>query len=170
LTKNGKVVKGTEIITKGNDNFGKGSGIMIKRKPISAEYRKYLQSQRWKDLRTLALFRAHNKCQECEATEMLCIHHLKYTWKRQDEPVTDVKVLCLVCHGKAHQRKLQKRNQVKRVVIYTNGDIVHMVNIWPFFAKMRKEDRRRPWGTWLIKRILTPFVFQKRFGSDPASI
>jgi hypothetical protein len=114
---------------------------MVKRKPVSAEYRKYLQSQKWKDLRIAALFRAHNKCQECGADTMLCIHHLRYSWKRQNEPVTDLKVLCRTCHAKTHGRKVKNEYKVKRIVIYKDGSNKIMTGTRSQFKKLWQSDK-----------------------------
>ena len=127
---------------------------MIKHKKLSPEYRRYLQSARWKALRVLALKLAGYKCQECGDDILLLVHHLKYTYKWRDEPVTDLNVLCLSCHYKVHKRPPKKWRQVKRIVVYSDGNFVEMENIKPFFAEMRKNMNKKG-----ITRICTPGRF-----------
>jgi hypothetical protein len=112
---------------------------MIGKKKISPEYRRYLQSQRWKDLRLKALKLAGNKCQECGDNFMLLVHHLRYTYKWRDEPVTDLRVLCQSCHGKVHHRKVRKWRKVKRIVVYQNGDFKEITDYKPFFNDLKND-------------------------------
>lgn len=67
----------------------------------SAEYRAYLASPEWQERRQEALTRAGNRCELCESTRRLHVHHLSYRHFR-NEPPKDLQVLCRDCHAKAH--------------------------------------------------------------------
>lgn len=72
------------------------------------DYRNYLQSNHWKDFRTLVRIKcACNECQICGSTYRLDIHHLNYEhlWK---ERLSDVIVLCNKCHTKYHDGEIPK--------------------------------------------------------------
>ncbi len=66
-------------------------------------YRNYLQSNHWKETRARALSRANYKCEKCNCTEYLQVHHLNYKhlWNEQD---SDLLVLCRTCHLKIHKK------------------------------------------------------------------
>jgi 5-methylcytosine-specific restriction endonuclease McrA len=73
-------------------------------------YRKfYLRSNRWRNVRKIALF-AHNACEKCHKIDIsLDVHHTRYyingasiLWR---ERLTDLQVLCRACHNKEHERK-----------------------------------------------------------------
>lgn len=66
-------------------------------------YRNYLQSTHWKKTRARALSRANYKCEKCNCTEYLQVHHLNYNhlWNEKDN---DLLVLCRTCHLKIHKK------------------------------------------------------------------
>jgi 5-methylcytosine-specific restriction endonuclease McrA len=74
------------------------------RKTVRA-YRKYLKSAHWK--RKKAEFKASErwtgKCERCESTKRLQIHHLTYE-RLGAERLEDLIALCRECHKKAHER------------------------------------------------------------------
>ena len=41
-------------------------------------YRKYLHTEHWKKTRARALSRANYKCEKCDCTKYLQVHHLNY--------------------------------------------------------------------------------------------
>lgn len=60
-------------------------------------YQKYLQTKEWKAFRLFALKNANNKCEFCDSTENLAIHHKHYETLGNEE-FEDVEVLCRRCH------------------------------------------------------------------------
>jgi hypothetical protein len=131
---------------------------MAKNGKLSKDYIKYLQSQRWKDLRALALHRAGGRCQSpgCGCDVALHVHHLKYTFMFQNEPVTDLMVLCKPCHYVVHNKKLRAERIVKRVVLYRNGDHKQVQGTRAEFCQMKTDNDKS------IIKILTPGRFLKR--------
>lgn len=73
-----------------------------------APYQEYLASEQWAKRRGQALARAGNRCQVCNATDGLQVHHRTYE-RRGDEDPEDLTVLCAECHKLFHDnRELQK--------------------------------------------------------------
>jgi len=66
-------------------------------------YREYLKSDKWNVMRNIALIRADFKCQLCNGTEKLNVHHRKYPKVLGSEPITDLIVLCRECHENHHR-------------------------------------------------------------------
>jgi 5-methylcytosine-specific restriction endonuclease McrA len=68
----------------------------------SMPYSEYLQTDHWKAVRTQALARAHYRCQVCNSTGRLDVHHRTYDRRGQELP-EDLIVLCRSCHETFHQ-------------------------------------------------------------------
>lgn len=66
-----------------------------------AEYRAYLQTDHWQHVRTRALERAAHRCQVCNASSELDVHHRTYV-RLGAEADGDLTVLCRDCHGRFH--------------------------------------------------------------------
>jgi 5-methylcytosine-specific restriction endonuclease McrA len=67
-------------------------------------YAEYLQSPEWKKKRAKALRFAQFKCQLCNESNNLNVHHRSYE-RRGNEPLGDLIVLCKDCHSIFHQNK-----------------------------------------------------------------
>lgn len=65
------------------------------------EYKKYLESDSWKNLRMLAFKRANNKCELCGERATEC-HHIKYPKNLSDDKLDNLLVCCKKCHQKQH--------------------------------------------------------------------
>ncbi|MHB1956163.1 MAG: HNH endonuclease [Sulfobacillus sp.] len=70
-----------------------------------SDYRAYLESPQWKQLRSEALRRAKYLCQICASPQKLQVHHRKYPRFLGTEPVEDLTVLCHRCHRQWHGEK-----------------------------------------------------------------
>jgi len=71
------------------------------------------QVRKWGMRNKEEIFKAFNgKCADCDATENLTIHHLKY-----EIGIANVKVLCNDCHRKFHDLEMKKK-----MMIYLLGD------------------------------------------------
>lgn len=70
----------------------------------SLPYSEYLQTEHWKRIRTTALDRAKNRCQVCNTSIGLHVHHRTYE-NRGDEQPEDVTVLCATCHKLFHDNR-----------------------------------------------------------------
>jgi len=66
-------------------------------------YREYLKSEHWQGVRQQALRRAGYKCQLCNSSRPLQVHHRTYE-RRGCEWPEDVIALCADCHGQFHQK------------------------------------------------------------------
>lgn len=64
-------------------------------------YAEYLKTGHWQEVRKAALERADHRCQLCNATENLNVHHRTYE-RRGAERDSDVTVLCKPCHERFH--------------------------------------------------------------------
>ena len=75
------------------------------------DYKAYLRSKHWLDLRKCALRRAHNQCEACTSTERLNVHHKTYR-RLEHEKLKDLRVLCKWCHLNVHEiaRKISRRS------------------------------------------------------------
>jgi hypothetical protein len=72
------------------------------------EYRAYIQSKEWFALRRLALEQAEHRCQLCDRAENLRVHHRTYE-RLGHERLTDLTVLCAVCHRSFHSWEKRRR-------------------------------------------------------------
>ena len=65
------------------------------------DYKKYLRSHHWLDLRAAKLHEVNDQCERCRRRSNLQVHHA--TYKRLGaEKLTDLVVLCERCHEKEH--------------------------------------------------------------------
>lgn len=66
-------------------------------------YREYLLTEHWKSVRTEALRKAKFRCQLCNASGELHVHHRSYEHLGEEQDyMHDVIVLCRACHEKHH--------------------------------------------------------------------
>ena len=70
------------------------------------EYSKYLNSDSWKERRTVFRKAWGNKCVWCGSEESLHLHHMSYE-NLGNEPLFDVILLCKGCHLKVHRKHLR---------------------------------------------------------------
>lgn len=68
-------------------------------------YDAYLRSEWWMCVRKAALERAGHRCQVCNASERLNVHHRTYE-ARGCESLDDLTVLCRDCHGLFHEHRV----------------------------------------------------------------
>lgn len=64
-------------------------------------YKKYLETEYWKEFRIRIINSRNNICEECKVNKLLQVHHLTYE-NIGNEKDEDVKVLCRSCHCKIH--------------------------------------------------------------------
>jgi hypothetical protein len=74
--------------------------------PVSAErraeYDAYLRSPAWRTRRLVALESAGSRCQVCNGSGRLCVHHRTYERFGYEDP-GDLTVLCARCHDLFHR-------------------------------------------------------------------
>ena len=68
-----------------------------------ARYRKYLETEEWKERRDEAVERAEGRCQLCNAGPPLHAHHRTYERAGNEKPM-DLTVLCAGCHYRFHHK------------------------------------------------------------------
>ena len=67
-------------------------------------YDAYLKTPHWYTTRAMALERAMNRCQMCNTTQDLQVHHRTYERLGEELP-EDLTVVCRPCHAKHHGKK-----------------------------------------------------------------
>lgn len=67
----------------------------------TTHYNQYIRSERWKELRELALQRAQFKCELC-GNPYSAVHHIKYPANYDTDTLENVLVVCETCHEKLH--------------------------------------------------------------------
>lgn len=98
-----------------SDKFCLNLDIMSTR---SEAYYQYIKSPSWRALR-LNLFKTRGKkCERCGSKNMIEVHHLTYV-RLGNEKMSDLEVLCNVCHAKEHDAKPKeiKKPKVKAIVL-----------------------------------------------------
>jgi 5-methylcytosine-specific restriction endonuclease McrA len=73
-------------------------------------YREYLQTDHWRETREYALIRADYRCQVCNSSAGLHVHHRTYA-RRGEELPSDVIVLCADCHKLFHENRKLARGE-----------------------------------------------------------
>lgn len=76
------------------------------------EYREYLKSDHWQNLRKRKLSHSRRRCAICSSIKRLEVHHLQYR-NIFDVDLTDLRILCNRCHKLFHE--LKKSGVVKPV-------------------------------------------------------
>lgn len=71
-----------------------------KKKP---NYGEYLQSSEWAEKRALVLKRDHFKCQICNSSKDLHVHHRSYKNLGNERETGDLITLCAECHALFHK-------------------------------------------------------------------
>lgn len=66
-------------------------------------YHEYLRSAEWRVVKRLALDNAGGRCELCNSTEALNVHHRTYD-RVFREVLSDLTVLCRGCHAKFHDK------------------------------------------------------------------
>lgn len=68
------------------------------------KYLEYLKSKEWKAIRVKLFQLRGRKCEECDATRFLQIHHKTYI-RLYHEKMDDLQILCRECHKAEHNIK-----------------------------------------------------------------
>jgi 5-methylcytosine-specific restriction endonuclease McrA len=95
-------------------SLGKARGGRADDRPeLSPEYRAYLASPAWAELRGLVLLRDCYRCVVCWATEGLEVHHLTYE-RLGHEPLSDLITLCAKHHEIFDQTRRKTAKEDRR--------------------------------------------------------
>ena len=71
------------------------------------KYRAYLESEKWKSIRNKKISESGNRCQLCNKSGLLNVHHRTYD-NVFNEKMEDLIVLCRECHAHFHHKTLAK--------------------------------------------------------------
>lgn len=71
--------------------------------PRTMPYEEYLLTPEWQEKRKQVLDHAKHRCQICNSSESLNVHHRTYE-RRGNEDLADLTVLCKNCHSQFHDR------------------------------------------------------------------
>lgn len=74
----------------------------------SEEYEHYLASPEWRERRSVAIRKAGSRCQVCNGSDRLGVHHRTYE-RLGAEMEDDLTVLCEDCHGLYERHKRLRR-------------------------------------------------------------
>ncbi len=91
------------------------------------EYRRYLQSDKWKFKREELFQLRGEKCEKCPSTELLHVHHKNYD-NIFNEKLEDLIILCSRCHKLEHL-DLNKKIRIEEInttgikILYKNKSI-----------------------------------------------
>jgi 5-methylcytosine-specific restriction endonuclease McrA len=94
-------------------SLGRATGRAHDRPELSPEYRAYLRSPAWHELRRLVLLRDNHACTGCGRLVGLEVHHLTYE-RLYHEPLSDLTTLCLDCHRDADMARQRAAKEDRR--------------------------------------------------------
>jgi hypothetical protein len=94
-----------------------------------AAYQRYLESPEWHVLRRVAISLARHRCQLCNASALLHVHHRTYERVGGELPC-DLIALCDDCHLLAHRKSLHpaRLSRVRRLVEVIRQDLDYLHN------------------------------------------
>lgn len=93
---------------------------------MNKEYKNYLLSKQWLELRLDILTNRGGKCEECGSKNKIQVHHLTYKNIFNEEP-EDLILLCRSCHELEHKKnkqikgrltlaqKVNRKNKIKKI-------------------------------------------------------
>lgn len=85
-------------------------------------YGDYLRSERWAELRATAVGEADGRCQVCNSSDDLNVHHRTYERLGQDDEWRDLVVLCRICHEGYHFLIAEGRPKQRQTIYALNDD------------------------------------------------
>ena len=80
------------------------------RRSFKKKYKEYGKSQRWKDLKNVALKRANSICEVCGKSAQV-VHHKSYPANFKDDNLDNLQVLCKKCHYNIHKKQLDNKKK-----------------------------------------------------------
>lgn len=76
------------------------------------DYKTYLESEHWKNIREKALKRDNYRC-KCGSRYRLEVHHHNYSHRGEECEINDVETICHECHEKTHREHIRTKRQKK---------------------------------------------------------
>lgn len=71
----------------------------FKRLSHTADYKQFMRSPRWRQIRAAKLDSVKGVCEDCKNAQATEVHHENYTRFGGDEFLSDLRALCRDCHG-----------------------------------------------------------------------
>ena len=99
---------------------------------MKSDYRDYLETDHWQQLRVLCHARYNGKCVICHNSKTLQCHHWIYRRAFQDTTVEDLVLLCDSCHGMVHKEGSNTLNADALLLRYSR-----------FFEKQRVRNAQK---------------------------
>lgn len=120
---------------------------------MNKEYRDYLKSDKWIEIRQYMIEMYGSTCQMClKKTDKLQVHHLTYDNIFNEEP-EDLILLCSKCHQREHgyspsrNKKLSRKECEKLIVA-------------KFYNRVRHPDWKQSW--LMLAKAISPGFDQKK--------
>lgn len=79
---------------------------------IARDYKAYITSRRWGFTKRRLYKQRPRKCEKCENTQRLHVHHLHYN-TLGIERYMDLQILCIGCHHEAHDKMINDELEKK---------------------------------------------------------
>ena len=115
--------------------------------PREVDYRAYIRSSKWQEIRQRALNRAGNRCEKCQAVGRLDVHHLTYD-RLGSELLEDLLVVCEACH-KVEDSLREGRTATKQ---YYKGFYTFAEKKWGDDWYRVEDDAIERYDRWLEKK------------------
>lgn len=109
---------------------------MASKLEVKGKYLEYLNSEEWKALRDKAYERAGHKCELCRH-EAGAVHHIKYPKNLADDDLSNLLVVCTLCHDKLHGKSVDVKREGREVEAVDCNDLALYVKT--------KKDLQRWW-------------------------
>lgn len=93
---------------------------------VKMEYKEYLKTDHWNNLRIEAYSCYDKKCQICDSTVRLNVHHLKYgNWFKTT--VSNLRVVCEACHYDIHKNYSHFRENQEKLFKIISIEIIRKI-------------------------------------------
>ena len=126
------------------------------------KYERYLKTKKWKNLAKRVRQRANNRCQHCNTTGLLHVHHKTYE-RVGNERITDLIALCPACHEIEHISKTipnsietpeQPKKVRKLIIVEKEKEMNDSLFTLPFgkFKGQDIEDVPNSYLNWLLEQ------------------
>ncbi len=107
------------------------------------EYHAFLLSDEWKHIRHQKLYESGGRCEHCNVTFVLQVHHRNYYRVGGAELMSDLQVLCVDCHKGLHEGKKARTKPTKKAskrMMYAGAAIARRERI---AATIERNDQNR---------------------------
>jgi len=115
------------------------------RKKWQQDYKKYMNSKKWRLLRNSIIAENNSECNDCKVAAE-CVHHLSYDSLYTEEERLDCIPLCQLCHMNRHNLKqgINENNIfVGKCCFCKQQTYIFRVDSWSKQGKYKKKDYLR---------------------------